>query len=58
MPNRHRDWLQQAEWELEHARVAARETHFEWAAFVAGQGAGKALKASILASGASRGPTI
>ena len=42
---RYRDWLQQACWDLDHARAAVREGHFEWAAFAAEQAAGKALKA-------------
>ncbi len=45
MPERHGDWLQQAEWDLDHARLAAREGHFEWAAFAAQQAAEKACKA-------------
>ena len=44
-PERYRDWLQQAQCDLDHARVAIRACHFEWAAFAAEQAAGKALKA-------------
>ncbi len=45
MPERHGDWLQQARYDLDLARVAAREGHFEWAAFAAQQAAAKASKA-------------
>jgi HEPN domain-containing protein len=45
MPERHEDWWQQARWDLDHARLAAREGHFEWAAFAAQQAAEKACKA-------------
>jgi HEPN domain-containing protein len=45
MPERHRDWLEQADWDLDHARLATREGHFEWAAFAAQQAAEKACKA-------------
>jgi HEPN domain-containing protein len=45
MPERHKDWLRQARHDLEFAMVAAREQHFEWAAFVALQAAEKACKA-------------
>jgi HEPN domain-containing protein len=45
MPERHGDWLQQAGRDLDHGRVAAREGHFEWAAFAAQQAAEKACKA-------------
>jgi len=44
-PERYRDWLQQALWDLDHARLAVQEGHFEWAAFAAEQAAGKAIKA-------------
>ncbi len=45
MPERHGDWLQQARWDLDHARAATRESHFEWGAFAAQQAAEKACKA-------------
>lgn len=38
------DWLRQARWDMELARIAAREGHFEWAAFAALQAAEKACK--------------
>jgi HEPN domain-containing protein len=44
MPERHGDWLAQARWDLDHAGLAARESHFEWAAFAAQQAAEKACK--------------
>ena len=48
MPERHADWLEQARLDLDHARLAARERHFEWAAFAAQQAAEKACKAMHL----------
>jgi HEPN domain-containing protein len=35
MPERHLDWLRQARFDLDHARLAAREGHLEWAVFAA-----------------------
>jgi len=43
--NRARDWLKQAERDLELARRAAQGGHHEWACFAAHQGAEKAVKA-------------
>jgi HEPN domain-containing protein len=51
MPERHQDWLQQARLDLEHARLAAREGHLEWAVFAAQQAAEKACKALHLSLG-------
>ncbi|MBI2467387.1 MAG: HEPN domain-containing protein [Candidatus Rokubacteria bacterium] len=51
MPERYRDWLRQARWDVDHARAAAREGHFEWAAFAAQQAAEKACKALHLSLG-------
>lgn len=51
MPERQKDWLEQARYDLEHARLAAREGHFEWAAFAAMQAAEKACKALHLSLG-------
>jgi HEPN domain-containing protein len=51
MPERHQDWLRQARLDLEHARLAARETHFEWAVFAAQQAAEKACKALHMSIG-------
>ena len=45
MPERHLDWLRQARLDLDHARLAAREGHPEWAVFAAQQAAEKACKA-------------
>ncbi len=53
MPERHGDWLQQARYDLDLARVAAREGHFEWAAFAAQQAAEKASKALHLYLGSA-----
>ena len=44
MPERHKDWLQQARYDLDMARAAARDSFFEWAAFAAQQAAEKACK--------------
>jgi HEPN domain-containing protein len=51
MPERHRDWLRQAQLDLDHARLGAREGHFEWAVFAAQQAAEKACKALHMALG-------
>lgn len=51
MPERYRDWLRQARWDVDHARAAARADHFEWAAFAAQQAAEKACKALHLSLG-------
>ncbi len=53
MPERYADWLGQARRDVEHARVAVREGHFEWAAFAAQQAAEKACKALHLFLGGS-----
>jgi HEPN domain-containing protein len=45
MPNRSRDWLAQAERDLEHARESRRAGRHEWACFAAHQAAEKAVKA-------------
>jgi HEPN domain-containing protein len=51
MPERHQDWLRQAQLDLDHARLAARENHLEWAVFAAQQAAEKACKALHLSLG-------
>lgn len=51
MPERHADWLAQARLDLDHARLAAGASHFEWAAFAAQQAAEKACKALHLSLG-------
>ena len=51
MPERHEDWLRQARDDLDHARLAAREGHLEWAVFAAQQAAEKACKALHLSLG-------
>jgi HEPN domain-containing protein len=51
MPERFRDWLRQARLDLEHARLADREGHLEWAVFAAQQAAEKACKALHLSLG-------
>lgn len=45
MAERSRDWLRQAERDLEHARLSAGGGDHEWACFAAQQAAEKALKA-------------
>jgi HEPN domain-containing protein len=45
MAERSRDWFRQAEADLRHARHAAEDEDFEWAAFAAQQAAEKAVKA-------------
>ena len=49
MANRSRDWLLQAEHDLEHAVAAAEALRFDWACFAAHQAAEKAVKALHLA---------
>lgn len=43
MPDRSKDWLAQAERDLDQAESSAREERHEWACFAAHQGAEKAL---------------
>ncbi len=49
--NRWRDWWNQAERDLTHAKNALEDGDFEWSAFAAQQAAGKAAKALIFALG-------
>jgi HEPN domain-containing protein len=51
MPNRARDWLAQAERDLEQARSSRAEGRHEWACFAAQQSAEKAVKALHLFRG-------
>ena len=51
MPERHLDWLRQAQLDLDHARLSAREGHAEWAVFAAQQAAEKACKALHMSLG-------
>lgn len=51
MPNRWKDWLAQAERDLDQARDSARAGRHEWACFAAHQAAEKALKALHLKHG-------
>ena len=51
MPERHLDWLRQARLDLDHARLAARASHPEWAVFAAQQAAEKACKALHMSRG-------
>ncbi len=51
MSNRARDWLAQAERDLEQAQDSARADRHEWACFAAQQAAEKAVKALHLAKG-------
>lgn len=45
MPNRARDWLGQAQRDVEQAEDSRRAARHEWACFAAQQGAEKAVKA-------------
>jgi HEPN domain-containing protein len=49
--NRSRDWMEQAKWDLEHARKSMAMGDFDWACFAAQQAAEKAAKALHLAQG-------
>jgi HEPN domain-containing protein len=51
MANRARDWLRQAERDLEQAEDSRRAARHEWACFAAHQAAEKAAKALHLARG-------
>jgi len=51
MANRWRDWLRQAERDLEQAEASLMEGRHEWACFAAHQAAEKAVKAVHLARG-------
>ncbi len=51
MSGRARDWLRQAEADVEHARHALAAGHHEWACFAAQQAAEKAAKAAHAALG-------
>lgn len=42
---RSRDWLEQALWDLEHAKSDLERGFYDWASFSAQQAAGKAVKA-------------
>lgn len=51
MPNRARDWLNQAERDLEQAQASRDAERHEWACFASHQAAEKAVKALHLARG-------
>jgi HEPN domain-containing protein len=48
MTNRSGDWLRQADADLEHAELSAKEGDYEWSCFAAQQAAEKAIKALYL----------
>jgi len=48
MPDRSKDWLAQAQRDLNHAVNACADEDFEWSCFSAQQGAEKAVKAVFL----------
>lgn len=48
MPRRYRDWLAQAEHDLQAASDSLAARHYEWSAFQAQQAAEKAMKALLL----------
>lgn len=50
--NRSRDWMQQAKFDLEHARKSITLGDYDWACFAAHQAAEKAAKAVHLLHGA------
>jgi HEPN domain-containing protein len=52
MPSRAKDWLRQAQHDLEHARHSLEGGDYEWACFAAQQAAEKALKALYQKAGA------
>ena len=59
MSNRSKDWLTQAERDLDQAKSCRREDRHEWACFVAQQSAEKAVKALDLSLGQEAwGPVI
>lgn len=45
MPSRARDWMAQAERDLEHASISVGAKQYEWACFASHQAAEKAIKA-------------
>ncbi len=51
MPNRWRDWLAQADHDLEQAAASCRDRRHDWACFAAHQAAEKAVKALHLSQG-------
>jgi HEPN domain-containing protein len=51
MPDRSKDWLAQANRDLDQARASMRDGRHEWACFAAQQAAEKAVKALHLAKG-------
>jgi HEPN domain-containing protein len=57
--DRSKDWFEQAERDLAFGKTAASTGHHEWAAFIAQQGAEKAVKALVQSlRGAVRGHSI
>lgn len=51
--NRYRDWMEQAERDLQRARLDIQYEFWEWACFTAQQAAEKAVKALLMNRGAS-----
>lgn len=51
MPNRSKDWLKQAERDMDQARLSQNANHHEWACFAAHQAGEKAVKALHLFHG-------
>ena len=49
---RSRDWLDQAEWDLAHAKSGMEREFYDWSCFSAQQAAEKAVKAVFLKLGA------
>ena len=46
--NRYQDWLDQAERDLERAKIDVQYAYWEWACFTAQQAAEKACKALLM----------
>jgi HEPN domain-containing protein len=55
MGNRAKDWMTQAEGDLNHARNSLRAGDFDWSCFAAQQSAEKAVKGLILSLGGEGG---
>jgi HEPN domain-containing protein len=51
MPERSKDWMKQAQRDLESARAQLKDNFFEWACFIAQQAAEKAVKSVIQKAG-------
>ncbi len=50
--SRSRDWIEEAKWDLEHARKSSTTGDFNWACFASQQASEKAVRALHLSQGA------